>query len=60
MFSLLFLSFYLNDAVIEFSVQFRGADPQAVDEQGKTPFQLAMESNFDDSEVLALLSNSHG
>ncbi|PIN10620.1 Myotrophin [Handroanthus impetiginosus] len=38
----------------------RGADPRATDDQGRTPFQLAMESNFDDSEVLALLSDSHG
>ncbi|KAK6160475.1 hypothetical protein DH2020_003856 [Rehmannia glutinosa] len=38
----------------------RGADPRAVDDQGRTPFQLAMESNFDDSEVLGLLTDSHG
>ncbi|KAL2547252.1 ADP-ribosylation factor GTPase-activating protein AGD3 [Forsythia ovata] len=38
----------------------RGADPRAINEQGKTPFELAMESNFDDSEVLALLSESNG
>ncbi|XP_051116500.1 ADP-ribosylation factor GTPase-activating protein AGD3 [Andrographis paniculata] len=37
----------------------RGADPRAVDGQGKTPLQLAVESNFDDGEVLALLSDSH-
>ncbi|KAL0421633.1 UNVERIFIED_CONTAM: ADP-ribosylation factor GTPase-activating protein AGD3 [Sesamum latifolium] len=37
----------------------RGADPRAVDEQGKTPFQLAMETNFDDSEVLGLLAEPH-
>ncbi|KAI9125980.1 hypothetical protein K1719_003398 [Acacia pycnantha] len=38
----------------------RGADPQAVDEEGRTPFDLAVQSNFDDSEVLALLSDSNG
>ncbi|KAL0385275.1 UNVERIFIED_CONTAM: ADP-ribosylation factor GTPase-activating protein AGD3 [Sesamum radiatum] len=37
----------------------RGADPRAVDEQGKTPLQLAMETNFDDSEVLGLLAEPH-
>ncbi|KAL7135217.1 hypothetical protein ABFS83_11G078600 [Erythranthe nasuta] len=37
----------------------RGADTQAVDEKGKTPFQVAVESNFDDVEVLALLSDTH-
>ncbi|XP_022881660.1 ADP-ribosylation factor GTPase-activating protein AGD3-like isoform X2 [Olea europaea var. sylvestris] len=35
----------------------RGADTRAINEQGKTPFQLAMETNYDDSEILALLSN---
>ncbi|XP_051122073.1 ADP-ribosylation factor GTPase-activating protein AGD3-like isoform X2 [Andrographis paniculata] len=34
----------------------RGADPRVTDNQGKTPFQLAVESNVNDSEVLALLS----
>ncbi|KAK4486039.1 hypothetical protein RD792_008702 [Penstemon davidsonii] len=37
----------------------RGADPRAVDSEGKTSFQLAMESKFDDSEILALISDSH-
>ncbi|GFQ01185.1 ADP-ribosylation factor GTPase-activating protein agd3 [Phtheirospermum japonicum] len=37
----------------------RGADPRAVDNQGNTPFQLAMESKFDDSDVLGLLTDSH-
>ncbi|GER39248.1 Arf-GAP with GTPase [Striga asiatica] len=36
----------------------RGADPRAVDEQGRTPFQLAVDSNFEDSEVLGLLADS--
>ncbi|XP_024023730.1 ADP-ribosylation factor GTPase-activating protein AGD3 isoform X1 [Morus notabilis] len=37
----------------------RGADPRAVDGVGKTPFEVAVESNFDDAEVLSLLSNSN-
>ncbi|CAA0815514.1 ADP-ribosylation factor GTPase-activating protein AGD3 [Striga hermonthica] len=36
----------------------RGADPRALDEQGRTPFQLAVDSNFQDSEVLGLLADS--
>ncbi|KAE9611649.1 putative Arf GTPase activating protein [Lupinus albus] len=35
----------------------RGADPQAVDEEERTPIELAAPSNVDDSEVLALLSD---
>ncbi|XWS39416.1 hypothetical protein CRYUN_Cryun18bG0052600 [Craigia yunnanensis] len=35
----------------------RGADPQALNGEGKTPHELAVDSNFDDSEVLALLSD---
>lgn len=38
----------------------RGADPQAVDEEGRTPIELAAQSNFEDNEVLALLSDSNG
>ncbi|XP_034711357.1 ADP-ribosylation factor GTPase-activating protein AGD3 isoform X1 [Vitis riparia] len=38
----------------------RGADPRAVNGEGKTPFELAVESNFVDSDVLALLSDSNG
>ncbi|XP_073048977.1 ADP-ribosylation factor GTPase-activating protein AGD3-like [Primulina eburnea] len=38
----------------------RGANLRAADDQGKTPLQLAMESNIEDSELLALLSHSHG
>ncbi|KAB5564778.1 hypothetical protein DKX38_004832 [Salix brachista] len=38
----------------------RGADPRAVNGEGKTPLELAIESNFDESEVLALLSDSNG
>lgn len=39
---------------------FRGADPRAVDEQGKSALQLAVESSFDDNEVLTILSEAHG
>ncbi|XP_022737861.1 ADP-ribosylation factor GTPase-activating protein AGD3-like [Durio zibethinus] len=38
----------------------RGADPQASNREGKIPLELAVESDFDDSEVLALLSGSNG
>ncbi|XWS63483.1 hypothetical protein CRYUN_Cryun06bG0101600 [Craigia yunnanensis] len=38
----------------------READPQALNGESKTPLELAVESNFDDSEVLALLSDSNG
>ncbi|XWS54076.1 hypothetical protein CRYUN_Cryun10bG0057900 [Craigia yunnanensis] len=38
----------------------RGADPQALNREGKTPLELAVESDFDDSEVFALLSDSNG
>ncbi|XVE92684.1 hypothetical protein REPUB_Repub01dG0120800 [Reevesia pubescens] len=38
----------------------RGADPQALNREGKTPLELAVEFDFDDSEVLALLSDSNG
>ena len=38
----------------------RGADPQAVDEEGRTTLDLAIQSNFGDTEVLALLSDSNG
>ncbi|XVF66731.1 hypothetical protein PTKIN_Ptkin10aG0061000 [Pterospermum kingtungense] len=38
----------------------RGADPQALNGEGKTPLELAVESDFDDNEVLALLSDSNG
>ena len=34
----------------------RGADPQAANGGGKTPLEVAMESNFRDNEVLSLLS----
>ncbi|GMP57450.1 hypothetical protein CsSME_00021544 [Camellia sinensis var. sinensis] len=37
----------------------RGADPRAVNGEGKNPFELAVESNFEDGEVLALLSYSN-
>lgn len=38
----------------------RGADPRAVNREGKTSLELAVESNFTDSEVLAILSDSNG
>ncbi|XP_022725760.1 ADP-ribosylation factor GTPase-activating protein AGD3-like isoform X3 [Durio zibethinus] len=38
----------------------RGANPQALNTEGKIPLELAVESNFDDTEVLALLSDSNG
>lgn len=38
----------------------RGADPRAVNREGKTSLELALESNFADSEVLAILSDSNG
>ncbi|KAL1550507.1 ADP-ribosylation factor GTPase-activating protein agd3 [Salvia divinorum] len=38
----------------------RGADPRAVDYQGRSSLQLAVEFSFDDNEVLAILSESHG
>lgn len=38
----------------------RGADPRAVNREGKTSLELAVESKFADSEVLAILSDSHG
>ncbi|RVW78052.1 hypothetical protein CK203_044851 [Vitis vinifera] len=43
-----------------FPIQLQGADPRAVNGEGKTPFELAVESNFVDSDVLALLSDSNG
>ncbi|XP_009610098.1 ADP-ribosylation factor GTPase-activating protein AGD3 isoform X1 [Nicotiana tabacum] len=36
----------------------RGADPHALDGESKTPYDLALDSNFDDSEVLSLLSDT--
>lgn len=38
----------------------RGADPQAVDKEGKTPFHLVEESALDDVEILALLKVAIG
>jgi Arf-GAP/coiled-coil/ANK repeat/PH domain-containing protein len=38
----------------------RGADPRAVNGKDKTPLELAVESKLDESEVLALLSDSNG
>ncbi|KAJ7945604.1 ADP-ribosylation factor GTPase-activating protein AGD3 [Quillaja saponaria] len=36
----------------------RGADPRSVDREGKTLISHAVQSNFDDSEILAVLTNS--
>ncbi|KAJ7957486.1 ADP-ribosylation factor GTPase-activating protein AGD3 [Quillaja saponaria] len=38
----------------------RSADPRAVDREGKTLHSLALQSNFDDGEILALLAASNG
>lgn len=38
----------------------RGADPQALNDEGKTPLELAVESSFGDNEVLTLLSDTNG
>lgn len=38
----------------------RGADPLATTAAGKTPLELAIESNFRDHEVLSMLSDSNG
>ncbi|XP_031402971.1 ADP-ribosylation factor GTPase-activating protein AGD3 [Punica granatum] len=38
----------------------RGADAQALNGEGKTALDIAADSNFTDSEVLALLSDSNG
>ncbi|KAK9751209.1 hypothetical protein RND81_02G250300 [Saponaria officinalis] len=38
----------------------RGADPLAVNREGKSSLDIAKESNFDDPEVLALLSDFRG
>ncbi|KAJ0101343.1 hypothetical protein Patl1_05404 [Pistacia atlantica] len=35
----------------------RGADPRAVNGEGKNPLELAVESNFSDGDVLAILSD---
>lgn len=37
----------------------RGADPHALDAESKTPYTLALGSNFDDNEVLTLLSDTN-
>ncbi|KAL0547413.1 hypothetical protein IC582_017347 [Cucumis melo] len=38
----------------------RGADPRAVNEDGKTPFELAVELKLNDAEILAILSDANG
>ncbi|XP_055810526.1 ADP-ribosylation factor GTPase-activating protein AGD3 isoform X3 [Solanum dulcamara] len=37
----------------------RGADPHALDGESKTPYDLALGSNFDDNDVLNLLSDTN-
>ncbi|KAL4308253.1 hypothetical protein GQ457_01G001720 [Hibiscus cannabinus] len=37
----------------------RGADPHALNKEGKPPLELAVESDFRDGEVLALLSDTN-
>lgn len=37
----------------------RGADPHALDGESKTPYDLALGSNFDDVDVLNLLSDTN-
>lgn len=36
----------------------RGANPEAVDKEGRTPFQLLAESAIDDVELFALMKNA--
>jgi len=38
----------------------RGADPRAVNGEGKNPFVVAVESNLDDGDVIAILADSNG
>lgn len=38
----------------------RGADPRGVNGVGKTPIEVALESKFEDNEVIALLRDSKG
>lgn len=45
---------------VSWSWNCRGADAQALNGEGKTPLDIAADSNFSDSEVLALLSDSNG
>lgn len=52
--------FTYGTLLMGFQSNCRGADPRAVNGEGKTPFELAVESNFVDSDVLALLSDSNG
>ncbi|CAI9093079.1 OLC1v1028487C1 [Oldenlandia corymbosa var. corymbosa] len=37
----------------------RGADPHVLNGEGKSPLELAVESNFDDQDILAMLSDSN-
>lgn len=42
------------------TIRYRGADPRAVNEDGKTPFELAVELKLNDAEILAILSDANG
>lgn len=39
---------------------YRGADPRAVNGDGKTPLELAVELKLNDVEILAILSDAIG
>uniref|UniRef100_A0A1J3JW35 ADP-ribosylation factor GTPase-activating protein AGD3 n=1 Tax=Noccaea caerulescens TaxID=107243 RepID=A0A1J3JW35_NOCCA len=47
-------------AVVARLLLTRGADPEAVNGDGKTALDIAAESKFTDTEVLALLSDTNG
>ncbi|XP_015570576.1 ADP-ribosylation factor GTPase-activating protein AGD3 [Ricinus communis] len=38
----------------------RGADPRAINGEGKTPLEIAIDSNFVEHDILVLLSESNG
>lgn len=50
----------VNWILLKSLTKSRGADPRAVDEEGRTPIELAAESNVDDREVVAPLTDSNG
>lgn len=46
--------------ILNMHIACRGADPQAIDMDGKTPLQRAMESGtFNDEEILVLLADTN-